>query len=399
MSSLQEKNIILGITGSIAAYKSATLCRLLIKAGCDVKVIMTETAADFITPLSLATLSKNEVVSAIATEDNWSNHVELGLWADAFVIAPATANTMGKMVGGLANNMLVATYLSAKCPVFIAPAMDLDMWKHGSTKHNLKQLASFGNHIIPVGYGELASGLVGDGRMAEPEDIVKYLEDHLSKKKDLANKIILITAGPTRESIDPVRFISNHSTGKMGITIADECAARGAKVHLVLGPSVLSATHPNVNTINVQSAEDMYQACKEHHDSSDVTILASAVADYTPMVSADQKIKKKAGDMKIDLKRTKDIAAELGKVKSSDQIHVGFALETQNAIANAKGKLDRKNLDFIVLNTLEDKGAGFGTSSNKVSIIHKSGEINKYELKSKKKVAVDIVNELIQQMQ
>ena len=396
MSSLKEKNIILGITGSIAAYKSATLCRLLIKAGCLVKVIMTESAADFITPLSLATLSKNEVVSAIATEDNWSNHVELGLWADAFLIAPATANTMGKMVNGLADNVLVATYLSAKCPVFVAPAMDLDMWKHGSTKNNLAQIESFGDQIIPVGHGELASGLVGDGRMAEPEDIVAYLDNHFSKKKDLANKKVLITSGPTREAIDPVRFISNHSTGKMGIVLADECAARGAQVELVLGPSVLNASHVNVNTTNVQSAEDMYQACIQYHYDADVTILAAAVADYTPTNSADQKIKKKAGDMGIELKRTKDIAAELGKQKSGNQIHVGFALETQNAIANASGKLERKNLDFIVLNTLEDKGAGFGTSSNKVSIIHKSGEIKKYELKSKKKVAVDIVNELIQ---
>lgn len=398
MNSLKEKNIILGITGSIAAYKSATLCRLLVKAGCHVKVIMTESAAEFITPLSLSTLSKNEVVSAIATEDNWSNHVELGLWADAFVIAPATANTMGKMVAGLADNMLVATYLSAKCPVFVAPAMDLDMWKHGSTKHNLAQLESYGDSIIPVGHGELASGLVGDGRMAEPEDIVKYLDEHLGKKKDLANKKVLITAGPTRESIDPVRFITNHSTGKMGIVLADECAARGAIVNLVLGPSVLEATHANVNTINVHSAEDMYQACQQHHASSDITILAAAVADYTPITSATQKIKKKEGDMKIELKRTKDIAAQLGNQKSSNQLHVGFALETQNAVENASGKLERKKLDFIVLNTLEDKGAGFGTTSNKVSIIHKSGEINKYELKSKKKVAIDIVNELIQLM-
>ena len=396
MNSLQEKNIILGITGSIAAYKSATLCRLLIKAGCDVKVIMTEAATEFITPLSLSTLSKNEVISAIATEDNWSNHVELGLWADAMLIAPATANTMGKMVGGLADNMLLATYLSAKCPVFVAPAMDLDMWKHGSTKNNLATLSSFGDQIIPVGHGELASGLVGDGRMAEPEDIVKYLQDHLSKKKDLADKTVLITAGPTQEAIDPVRFISNHSTGKMGIVLADECAARGADVYLVLGPSVLHATHPKVKTINVKSAEDMYQASLQYHDQSNVTILAAAVADYTPTHSADQKIKKQAGDMKIELKRTKDIAAELGLKKSVKQIHVGFALETQNGVKNATGKLERKKLDLIVLNTLEDKGAGFGTSSNKVSIIHKSGEINKYELKSKKKVAIDIVNELIQ---
>lgn len=395
MSSLQGKKIVLGITGSIAAYKSASLCRLLIKAGCEVKVIMTESATEFITPLSLSTLSKNEVISAIATEDNWSNHVELGLWADAFLIAPATANTMGKMATGLADNMLVATYLSAKCPVFIAPAMDLDMWIHGSTKHNLAQLRSFGNEIIPVGHGELASGLVGDGRMAEPEDIVKYLEDHQGKKKDLINKKVLITAGPTRESIDPVRFISNHSTGMMGIVLADECAARGATVELVLGPSNLKAAQSNVTTTHVKSAEDMYQACIKHHQDTDVTILAAAVADYTPIDSADQKIKKKAGDMKIDLKRTKDIAAELGKSKSKQQVHIGFALETQNGIENATGKLERKNLDLIVLNTLEDKGAGFGTQSNKISIIHKSGKIIDYDLKSKKKVAVDIVNELI----
>jgi len=396
MNSLQGKKIILGITGSIAAYKSASLCRLLIKAGCEVKVIMTQHASEFITPLSLSTLSKNEVISAIATEDNWSNHVELGLWADVFLIAPATANTMAKMTVGLADNMLVATYLSAKCPVFIAPAMDLDMWIHGSTKNNLAKLQTYGNEIIPVGHGELASGLVGDGRMAEPEEIVKYLEVYLNKKKDLINKKVLITAGPTRESIDPVRFITNHSTGKMGIVLADECAARGATVELVLGPSDLRATHANVITTRVSSAEEMYQACTEHHHDADVTILAAAVADYTPVHSADQKIKKKPGDMSIDLKRTKDIAANLGKVKSNAQIHVGFALETQNGIENAVGKLERKNLDFIVLNTLEDKGAGFGTQSNKVSIIHKSGEIIKYDLKSKKKVAVDIVNELIQ---
>ena len=396
MSSLQGKKIILGITGSIAAYKSASLCRLLIKAGCEVKVIMTQSATEFITPLSLSTLSKNEVISAIATEDNWSNHVELGLWADAFLIAPATANTMGKLATGLADNMLVATYLSAKCPVYIAPAMDLDMWVHGSTKHNLVQLRAYGNDIIPVGHGELASGLVGDGRMAEPEEIVAYLENHLGKKKDLINRKILITAGPTRESIDPVRFISNHSTGKMGIVLADECAVRGAKVELVLGPSNLQATHPNVTTTQVKSALDMYKASTKHHTDADVTILAAAVADYTPIDSADQKIKKKAGDMKIDLKRTKDTAAELGKSKSDDQIHIGFALETQNGVENATGKLERKNLDFIVLNTLEDEGAGFGTQSNKISIIHKSGEIIKYDLKSKKKVAVDIVNELIQ---
>jgi len=396
MNPLQGKKIILGITGSIAAYKSASLCRLLIKAGCEVKVIMTESATEFITPLSLSTLSKNEVISAIATEDNWSNHVELGLWADAFLIAPATANTIGKMATGLADNMLVATYLSAKCPVYVAPAMDLDMWIHGSTKNNLKLLRSFGNMIIPVGHGELASGLVGDGRMAEPEDIVKHLDSHLGKKKDLINRKVLITAGPTREALDPVRFISNHSTGKMGIVLANECASRGATVQLVLGPSNLSTDHPNVNTTNVKSAEDMYQACVKYHNVSDVTILAAAVADYTPISSANQKIKKKVGDMKIDLKRTKDIAAELGKNKSTDQLHIGFALETQNGIENASGKLERKNLDFIVLNTLEDKGAGFGTQSNKISIIHKTGEIIKYDLKSKKKVAVDIVNELIQ---
>lgn len=395
MSQLQGKKIILGITGSIAAYKSAMLCRLLIKQDCEVKVIMTDAAANFITPLTLSTLSKNEVITSLMTDDNWSNHVELGLWADAMLIAPATATTISKMANGIADNMLVATYLSAKCPVYIAPAMDLDMWKHGSTEANISKLQSYDNQIIPVGHGELASGLVGDGRMAEPEDIITFLEAEESKKKDLLDKTILITAGPTRESIDPVRFISNHSTGSMGIAIAEDCARRGAKVDLVLGPSSLNASHININTIDVQSAEDMYQASVQRYESADVTILAAAVADYTPATVADQKIKKKEGDMNIDLERTKDIAAALGKRKSSNQINIGFALETQNAVANATSKLERKNFDFIVLNSLEDKGAGFGIGSNKVSIIHKNDKINKYPLKSKKKVAVDIVNEIV----
>ena len=394
MSSLQGKKIILGITGSIAAYKSASLCRLLIKSGCEVRVIMTQTASDFITPLSLSTLSKNEVISSITTEENWSNHVELGLWADAFLIAPATANTMGKMAGGLADNMLVATYLSAKCPVFIAPAMDLDMWIHGSTKNNISQLKAFGNEVIPVGHGELASGLVGDGRMAEPEDIISYLDTHFSKKKDLADKVVLITAGPTREPIDPVRFIGNRSTGKMGLAIAKRCSGLGADVTMIMGPNHLNIP-ADIKVIKVESAAQMYEACDAQFEEADLIILSAAVADFTPKTVADQKIKKKGDGMTLDLAKTTDIAASLGQRKRKNQIVVGFALETNDELANAKSKLERKNFDFIVLNSMKDKGATFGHDTNKVTIISKDNKIHDYELKSKDAVARDILELVI----
>jgi len=395
MPSTQNKNVLLGITGSIAAYKAASLIRLLIKSDYKVKVIMTPSACDFITPLTISTLSKHEVITEIAESGQWHNHVALGLWADLFLIAPCTATTLSKMASGLADNMLIATYLSAKCPVIIAPAMDLDMWKHGSTISNLKTIKSYGNDIIPVGHGELASGLVGDGRMAEPEAIVSYLNDYLSHDQDLTGKKVLITAGPTYEFLDPVRYIGNPSSGKMGIALAEECASRGAKVTLVLGPSQLSPADESIKLKRVRSAEEMYQACLKVYKSTDITIFAAAVADYTPMGTSIHKIKKKGGNLKLELKRTKDIAGELGKVKSEKQINIGFSLETKSGEANAKDKLAKKNFDIIVLNSLQDKGAGFKGNTNKVTIFNKNGEMKKYPLKSKTKVAKDIVNHIV----
>lgn len=396
MPTLQSKKILLGITGSIAAYKVAILIRLLVKQGADVKVIMTDAAAEFITPLTISTLSKHKVYTDFSEADEWSNHVELGLWADAFLIAPCTAKTLSKMADGLADNMLIACYLSAKCPVIVAPAMDLDMWKHGSTVDNLTKIKSFGNTIIPVGHGELASGLVGDGRMAEPEDIVNFIDEQLSATQDLSGQHVLITAGPTYERIDPVRFVGNHSSGKMGISIAEECMARGAKVSLVLGPSKLSPEEAPYKLIKVTTAEEMYKACDKLHKRSTISIFAAAVADYTPVTTAKEKIKKKSGNLKIELKRTTDIAGELGKRKTAKQIHVGFALETEKGESNAQSKLKRKNFDMIVLNSLRDKGAGFKGDTNKVTIFKKNGEIKKYPLKSKKKVAADIVNHIVE---
>lgn len=395
MPSTQNKNVLLGITGSIAAYKAASLIRLLIKSDYEVKVIMTPSACDFITPLTISTLSKHEVITEIAESGQWHNHVALGLWADLFLIAPCTATTLSKMASGLADNMLIATYLSAKCPVIIAPAMDLDMWKHGSTISNLKTIKSYGNDIIPVGHGELASGLVGDGRMAEPEAIVSYLNDYLSHDQDLTGKKVLITAGPTYEFLDPVRYIGNPSSGKMGIALAEECASRGAKVTLVLGPSQLSPADESIKLKRVRSAEEMYQACLKVYKATDITIFAAAVADYTPMGTSIHKIKKKGGNLKLELKRTKDIAGELGKFKSEKQINIGFSLETKSGEANAKGKLAKKNFDLIVLNSLQDKGAGFKGNTNKVTIFNKKGEMKKYPLKSKTKVAKDIVNHIV----
>lgn len=392
---LQGKKVLLAITGSIAAYKSAILCRLLIKSGADVKVIMTPAATKFISALTMATLSKHDVHTEVISNESWNNHVELGLWADVMLVAPCTATSLAKMANGIADNMVVACYLSAKCPVWVAPAMDLDMWLHGSTKRNLDLLRSYGNHIIPVGHGELASGLVGDGRMAEPEDIVTSLKSLFQKKNDLANRKVIITAGPTQEDLDPVRYISNRSSGKMGIAIAEECADRGAEVVLVLGPTSQRSHHSGVKTEHVRSAQDMYEAMNGHHVDADVCIFAAAVADYRPADVSDKKIKKKDDDMAIALERTVDIAATLGKAKSDKQIHIGFALETNDEMKNAQGKLARKNFDMVVLNSLRDKGAGFQGDTNKVTILKHNAEPVQYPLKSKRLVAVDIVDQLV----
>lgn len=389
------KKVVLGVSGSIAVYKSLSLVRLLIKSGKEVKVIMTPAATEFVAPLSFSTLSKNDVFVNVIDADNWNNHVELGLWADMMIVAPATASTLSKMASGLADNMLVASYLSAKCPVLIAPAMDLDMWQHSSTKSNLNKLVSYGNFIIPVGHGELASGLVGDGRMAEPEDIIAYLESFSKKKNDLEDKRILITAGPTIEAIDPVRFISNHSTGKMGIALSDECSARGAKVTLVLGPSNLRPERKDVQVIDVDTAASMFEACHKTWDSIDVAIFAAAVADYTPSKSSTTKVKKSDGNMAIELKRTKDIAKIFGELKRDNQLSVGFALETHNGKANALQKLNKKNFDLIVLNSLSEKGAGFKHDTNKVSIFQKDSKPTSFELKTKREVAADIIDTVV----
>ena len=398
MSVLSGKKILLGISGGIAAYKTASLVRLFIKAGAHVQVIMTPASKDFVTPLTLSTLSKNPVFSSFYNEDDenekWNNHVELALWADLMLIAPATANTLSKMASGTCDNLLIATYLSAKCPVYFAPAMDLDMYKHPSTIANFLALNQFGNTIIPAESGELASGLSGEGRMAEPENIVAFLEADLESKLPLKGKKILITAGPTYEAIDPVRFIGNHSSGKMGFDIALSAANLGASVILVAGPTNCKAVHASINVINVVSAEEMYNACHLYYDDVDVAIAAAAVADYKPKNVALQKIKKAADDFTIELEKTKDILASLGKIKKN-QFLIGFALETENEIENAKLKIQKKNLDLIVLNSLQDQGAGFGKPTNKVTFIDKFFNIEAMELKSKEAVADDILNKVI----
>lgn len=386
---------ILGISGSIAAYKSAYLVRALVKRGHEVRVIMTPSATKFISPITLSTLSKHEVSVDLINAGTWNNHVELGLWADAMIIAPATATTLGKLANGIADTMLVATYLSAKCPVYIAPAMDLDMWKHPSTKNNLNKLKEYGNHIIDVGNGELASGLSGDGRMAEPDDIVTILEKGSKPADRLKGKKVLITAGPTHEKIDAVRFIGNRSTGKMGIALADICAAEGAEVTLVLGPTSQRPTHKNVKTVSITSAQQMYDASVKRYPTTDIAIMAAAVADYSPIQTFNHKVKKGGGNWNMDLQRTKDIAAELGKMKKKGQINIGFALETDNELEYAQKKREKKAFDFIVLNSLKDKGAGFGHDTNKVTIIGKGNKIKKYELKTKQEVAKDIVEEIL----
>lgn len=398
MSVLSGKKILLGISGGIAAYKTANLVRLLIKAGAQVQVVMSPASLHFVTPLTLATLSKNPVYSTFYNEEEptgeWNNHVELGLWADLMLVAPATANTLSKMANGNCDNLLIATYLSAKCPVYFAPAMDLDMYKHPSTLDSFHKLKSFGNIIIPAESGELASGLSGEGRMAEPENIVAFLENDLLQKLPLKGKKILITAGPTYEAIDPVRFIGNHSSGKMGFDIANAAANKGAEVILVSGPSHLSVQNSSIKLIRVTSAQDMFDACHEHYEKVDVAIAAAAVADYRPKNVANQKIKKTETTFSIELEKTKDILASLGELKQN-QFLIGFALETENEIENAKQKIQKKNLDLIVLNSLNDEGAGFGKLTNKVTFISKNFEVESMSLKSKEDVALDIINKII----
>lgn len=399
MSVLSGKKILLGVSGGIAAYKTANLVRLFIKAGAQVQVVMSPASLHFVTPLTLATLSKNPVYSTFYNEEEgngeWNNHVELGLWADLMIVAPATANTLSKMANGNCDNLLIATYLSAKCPVYFAPAMDLDMYKHPSTLDSFHKLKSFGNIIIPAESGELASGLVGEGRMAEPENIVSFLERDLLEKLPLKGKKILITAGPTYEAIDPVRFIGNHSSGKMGFDIANEAANKGAEVILVTGPTHLNVQNSAIKLIRVISAQEMYDACHEFYNSVDVAIAAAAVADYRPKNVANQKIKKNDTTFSIELEKTKDILASLGEQKKNQYL-IGFALETENEIEHAKQKIQKKNLDLIVLNSLNDEGAGFGKATNKVTFISKDFTIEPKELKSKEAVAKDIINKVIQ---
>ena len=397
MSVLSGKKILLGITAGIAAYKTAGLVRLFIKLGAEVKVIMTPASKDFITPLTLSTLSKNPVHSTFydKEEENelWNNHVDLGLWADYLLIAPATANTLSKMSNGTCNNLLLATYLSAKCPVYFAPAMDLDMYIHPSTKESLQKLQDFGNILIPATSGELASGLVGEGRMAEPEDIVSFIENDILEKLPLKGKKVLITAGPTYEAIDPVRFIGNRSSGKMGYAIAETLASKGAFITLVSGPSNCKVIHENIHLVKVETAQQMYDACHKVFTNTNIAILSAAVADYTIEKPSEIKIKKKKGDgdeLVLKLTKTKDILKSLGKIKSDKQLLIGFALETNDEEKNALKKLEAKNLDFIVLNSLQDKGAGFAHDTNKITILDKHNKTRKFELKSKQEVAKDI---------
>lgn len=390
---LKGKKILLGITGSIAAFKTAALVRLLVKAGAEVKVITTPAAKDFVTPLTLSTLSKNPVLSEIFDESQWANHVMLGRWADVMLIAPLSCNSLAKMANGHCDNLLLAVYLSATCPVVVAPAMDDDMWNHPATKANLDTLAAFSNKIIPAEYGELASGLTGTGRMAEPETIVKWLEGFFLTQNQYSGKKILITAGPTYESIDPVRFVGNYSSGKMGVALAEEMHNRGAAVTLVLGPSGQKVS-AGVTCIKVKSAEEMYNACMEHFETADVAIMSAAVADYTPVETANEKIKKTDGSLTLTLTKTKDILKSLGQIKKPNQLLVGFALETNNEEAYALKKLQEKNADVIVLNSMNDPGAAFGHTTNKITIFDKKGNKKAFGLKDKKEVAADIVNYL-----
>ena len=394
---MQHKKILLGVSGSIAAYKTAVLTRLLIKAGAEVKIVMTPAAKDFVTPLSLSTLSKNQVLVDLAENDSWANHVMLGRWADVMLIAPLSCNTLSKMATGLCDNLLMAVYLSATCPVVVAPAMDEDMWHHATTKKNLETIKGSGNYIIPVDNGELASGLFGEGRMAEPEAIVEWLNGFFLTKTELSGKKVLITAGPTYEQIDPVRFIGNYSSGKMGVAIAEEMQKRGAEVTLVLGPSTIQV-NGGIKLIKVKSAEEMFNACEKTFTTTDIAIMSAAVADYTPVNTAKEKIKKTENNLSVPLTKTKDILKTLGGLKTGNQFLVGFALETNNETSYALQKLQTKNADMIVLNSLQDAGAGFGHDTNKITIFDKSGNVYPFDIKSKKEVAIDIVNTIIQQL-
>ena len=398
MSVLSGKKVLLGVTAGIAAYKTAYLVRHFIKAGAEVKVVMTPVAKDFVTPLTLSTLSKNPVQSTFydKNEENelWNNHVDLALWADLMIIAPVTANTLAKMADGICDNLLLATYLSAKSTVYFAPAMDLDMYQHETTSANISKLEARGNVFIAPSFGELASGLEGEGRMAEPEEIVSFIEHHLIEKSPLYGKKVLITAGPTFEAIDPVRFIGNHSSGKMGFALAQVAGDLGAKVILITGPSHEHLLHSNVKRIDVVSAQEMYEATHDYVEDCDIAIFSAAVSDFTPKVVSSQKIKKKEANMEVTLVPTKDILASVGQ-KKGKQFLVGFALETENELNNAKDKIQKKNLDLIVMNSLQDKGAGFKSNTNKVTLIDKAGQIISYELKSKQEVASDIFNEIL----
>jgi phosphopantothenoylcysteine decarboxylase/phosphopantothenate--cysteine ligase len=395
---LAGKHILAGITGGIAAYKVAALVRLLVRENAEVKVIMTETAKQFITPLTMATLSKNSVLIDFFNPENgdWNSHVDLGLWADAYVIAPATANSIAKMAAGIADNLLLTAYLSAKCPVFVAPAMDLDMYKHPATVRNIETLQSYGNILIDAETGELASGLEGKGRMAEPETIVAYLNSYFDAP--FSGRHVLVTAGPTYEKIDPVRFISNYSSGKMGYAIAETLAQQGADVILVSGPVHLSPVHQNIRRVNVTSANEMYEECLHLFPSCDIAVMCAAVADFTPEKQEENKIKQKT-DLTIALTKTKDIAAELGKIKQNNQILAGFALETNNELSNAREKLQSKNLDFIVLNSLNDAGSGFSIDTNKITIIDSDGTEIEFDTKPKPDVAKDIASYILQKLQ
>ena len=398
---MKGKRILLGISGGIAAYKCGALVRLMVKAGAHVQVILTPDASDFVSPLTLSVLSQYPVLSAFSNKDGvWNNHVDLALQSDLIIIAPATANTIGKMANGLCDNLLLATYLSAKCPVMFAPAMDLDMHEHPSVKQNIKQLIAYGNHLIPAESGELASGLIGTGRMAEPETIMQHIANYFNGNKKFKDKHVLVTAGPTYEAIDPVRFIGNHSTGKMGLAIANSFAAQGAEVILICGPGVTQLpSSTNIKRMDVNSANDMHKACLQHFKRADITIMAAAVADYRPAQSATQKIKKKGDILNLELVKNSDILQDLGTKKTSKQLLIGFALETQNELEHAKDKLKRKNLDLIVLNSLNDKGAGFATDTNKVTFIFKSKKSKAMPLMSKQMVAEALVVEVVKLME
>ncbi|PTM12016.1 MAG: bifunctional phosphopantothenoylcysteine decarboxylase/phosphopantothenate--cysteine ligase CoaBC [Bacteroidetes bacterium] len=392
MQQLTGKKIILGVSGSIAAYKAVLLTRLLVQAGAEVQVLLTPAATHFVTPLTFSTLSKRPVFTEVTSDEGWNNHVELGLWADALVVAPATANTLAKLANGICDNIIAAVYLSARCPVFVAPAMDVDMWHHPSTQANVQRLLAYGNHLIPVGEGELASGLHGAGRLAEPEHITTALAAYFDRQSDLKGQKILITAGPTYEAIDPVRFLGNRSSGKMGVALAEAICARGGEVVLVLGPSALRPQMPGLEVVRVESAQEMYTAALAAFPQCHTAILAAAVADYRPATAAAEKIKKKGDTLTLELVKNPDIAAALGQQKQPHQRLVGFALETHEGEAHAREKLRRKHLDFIVLNTLQDSGAGFAVDTNKVTIFGADNKVHYFELKSKQAVAQDIIN-------